>query len=125
MLERPREPGPPAAVRRPARDLDPAELDPARGRQVEAGEQVHERRLPGPVRPDQADDLALLEREVDILERLDACERARDAEGPERSGPSASLVGDYRQPDQWMFGIFCVVCSPMTLATLLFTSITR
>ncbi len=125
MLERPRQPGPAAAVRRPAGDLDAAELDQPRGRQVEAGEQVHERRLPCSVRPDQADDLARLERETDRFERLDARERARDAEGPERSGPSASLVGDYRQPDQWMFGIFCVVCSPTTLATLLFTSITR
>ena len=47
-----------------------AELDPPGRRQVEAGEDVDERRLAGAVRADQAEDLVGLELEVDVRERL-------------------------------------------------------
>ncbi len=65
-----------------------AELDPPARRQVEAGQQVDERRLAGAVRADQAEHLVGRELEIDVLERLDALEDAGDAEGPERAGPS-------------------------------------
>ena len=63
--------------------VPPSVISPAR-RQVEAGEQVDERRLAGAVGADQAEHLARRELEVDVRERLDALERARDAEGPKR-----------------------------------------
>ena len=71
--------------------VPPSVIVPAR-RQVEAGEQVDERRLAGAVGPDQAHDLSGRELEVDVRERLDALERARDAEGPKRVGPSGLRV---------------------------------
>ncbi len=74
---------PPAPVRRPRRDVPAIELDGAAGRSVEAAEQVHERRLAGAVRADQADDLALLQLERDAAERFDTGERAGDGGGPE------------------------------------------
>ena len=55
-------------------------------------EEVDERRLPGAVRPDQADDLVTVQLERDALERVDPLERARDGGGPERSsGPPIVL----------------------------------
>ena len=82
MLERAREPGAPAAVRAPARDLAAVELDRAGGREVEPGHQVDERRLARAVRADQADDLVLVQLERDVVERLHALERARDGDAP-------------------------------------------
>ena len=88
VLERAREPGAPAPVRAPAGDVALVELDRAGGREVEAGDQVDERRLAGAVRADQADDLVPVQLERDVVERLHALERARDGGGPERSpGP--------------------------------------
>ena len=75
-------------MRAPARDVAPLELDRALVGEVEAGEDVHERRLAGAVRADQADDLVAVQLERDVAERLHALERTRDAGGPERgSGP--------------------------------------
>ena len=83
---------PPAPMRPPARDVAPLELDRALVGEVEAGEDVHERRLPGPVRPDEPDDLVPMELERDVAKRLHALERTRDAGGPERgSGPPCLL----------------------------------
>src|SRR4029077_15360720 len=88
VLERPRKPVPAPPVRGPARDLAALELDRAPGRAVEAAEDVHERRLPGAVRPDQAEHLARPQLERDLSERLHAGVRPGDRGGPERvSGP--------------------------------------
>ena len=66
VLERPRDPGAAAPVRAPAGDVALAELDRARRRGVEAAEHVHERRLAGAVRADQADDLVPVQLERDV-----------------------------------------------------------
>src|SRR5262249_39401722 len=126
----PGEPCPPPPVRRPAGDLPRAELDPSRRGQVEAGQEVDEGRLPGAVRPDQPDHLVGGELEVDGLEGLDPLERARDADRPERRArPCAARQGLTpelsRQAGQWMLATTFVVCSPITLATLLLTSMIR
>ena len=92
VLERPRETGAAAAVRGPAGDVSALELDPALRRPVEAAQDVHERRLAGAVRADQADDLAPPQLERDLAQRLHALERARHRGGPERcSGPPIGL----------------------------------
>ena len=49
--------GPRPSMSAPTGDVSVAELDGAGSRQIEAGEHVHERRLAGAVRPDEADDL--------------------------------------------------------------------
>src|SRR5581483_6798382 len=85
VLEGPGEAVPAAAVRGPARDVAALEQDAAVARTVEAAEEVHERRLSRAVRPDQAEDLTLVQLERDVPQRLDAGERARDGGGPERS----------------------------------------
>ena len=55
-------------------DLGPVEHDRARRRLVDAREQVEERRLAGAVRPDQRDDRAARDREVDVVGRDEAAE---------------------------------------------------
>ena len=88
VLEGPGETCPPAPVRPPARDVAAFELDRSLVREVEPGEDVHERRLAGAVRADEADDLVPVQLERDVAERLHAVEGTRDAGGPERgSGP--------------------------------------
>src|SRR5437588_311246 len=52
----------------------PVEDDPPGRRPVDAGQHVEERRLPGPVRPDQADDFAARDREVDVVGRHEPTE---------------------------------------------------
>ena len=83
MLEGAREPVAPAAVRRPARDVLLAEDDGAAVGLVEAAEDVDERRLAGAVRPDQADDLAAVQVEIDDVECLHPIEGPRNGGGPE------------------------------------------
>jgi hypothetical protein len=46
---------------------------------VDAGDEVEERRLAGPVRADHADDLVLADEEVEVRDHLEATERLRDA----------------------------------------------
>jgi hypothetical protein len=55
---------------------------------------------------------------------MDSLERPGDAEGPERPGPSAGCCFAL-QLGQWMVAMTFVVCSPITLATLLFTTTMR
>src|SRR5207248_6649523 len=74
MLERACEPGAPAPLRRPPGDVALLELDPAGRREVEARDHVHERRLAGSVRADEADHLAACELEIDVGERPHAFE---------------------------------------------------
>ena len=52
------------------------ELDVPARRQVEAGDDVDERRLAGAVRPDQADDLVPVQLERDVVERAHARRRS-------------------------------------------------
>jgi hypothetical protein len=99
VLERPADPGARTSVRAPAGDVAAAELDRARRRGVEPGEQVHERRLAGAVRPDQPDDLVPVQLERDAVERLHARERPRHRGGPERfpGPPRRSCCRFFRQ----------------------------
>jgi hypothetical protein len=94
VLERPHEPVAVAPRGRPACHVAAVELDLARRRAVEAAEHVHERRLAGAVRADQADDLARMELERDVGQRLDALERPRDGGGPQRACGPPVLLGD-------------------------------
>src|SRR5262249_7069488 len=76
VLERAGEAGTPAAVRTPRCDVLVAELDRAACREVEARDDVHERRLTGAVRTDQADDLVPAHLEGYVTERMNALEGA-------------------------------------------------
>src|SRR5947208_1027295 len=94
VLERARQPGSGAPVGAPAGDLATAQLDGARGRQVEAGEEVDERRLAGAVRADEADHLVAVQLERDFLQRPDALEGTRNGGGPKGLfGPPLELAG--------------------------------
>src|SRR5205823_4772759 len=92
-------------VRRLAGDVDAVEEDPARRGAVEAGEHVEERRLAGAVRADQADDRALGDREVEVVDREQAAELLTDVVGHEQVGacgglahPRGILPGSPRSP---------------------------
>src|SRR5205823_2058793 len=61
------------------------ERDPAGRRRVDAGDQVEDGRLSGAVGPDEADDLALLHLEAEIVYGPEAAEVFRQAVGFERS----------------------------------------
>src|SRR5581483_964825 len=93
MLERARETAPPTAVRRPARDVVPLQLDRSLTRPVESAQDVHERRLACAVRSDETDDFAAAQLERYVAERLHSFERPGDGGGPERlSGPPVQRV---------------------------------
>src|SRR4029450_10334550 len=88
VLERTREacPSPPGWA--PPRHLRSREVDRAGGREVEAADHIHERRLAGAVRADQSEHLVPVKLDRDVAKRVDACKRPRDAGGPEGlSGP--------------------------------------
>ena len=91
VLERSCQTGAGPAVGGPGRDVRALQLNHACAREVEARHDVHERRLPGAVRPDQADDLVAMELERDVGERVHALEVARDGGGPEGS-PGPPLI---------------------------------
>ena len=92
VLKRARDSGASAAIGPPPRHVPPFELDGALIREVEARNEVDERRLPRAVRADQPDDLVPVQRERDPLDRVDAVERAGELGGPERSsGPPIVL----------------------------------
>ena len=74
VLERPRHAERRDLVRRARGDVDVLEEDPARGRLVDAGQDVEEGRLAGAVRADQADDRAARDREVDVVHGDEAAE---------------------------------------------------
>ena len=78
-----------AIIRRPRNSICAA------GRVVDAGDDVEERRLAGAVRPDQADDRALRDREVDAVDRDQAAEALGHAAG--RGGCRSSLQGVARR----------------------------
>ena len=65
-------------MRLEADDRPPLEQDLARVGAVDAGDQVEERRLARAVRPDHADDLALVHMEVELRDDAEAAEGERD-----------------------------------------------
>ena len=66
------------------------ERDPAGRRRVDAGDQVEDGRLSGAVGPDEADDLALLHLEAEIVHGPEAAEVFRQALGFEKRHPPGS-----------------------------------
>ena len=67
-LKGPGEPQAAYPVRREAGNFTPFKLDRSGGRRKGAGDQVEGRRLPRPVRANQPQDLALLNREIDLID---------------------------------------------------------
>ena len=63
VLERPRDPDACDLVRRPAQEVDLLEADASGFGAVQPRDDVEQGRLPGAVRPDQACDLPLVDRE--------------------------------------------------------------
>ena len=59
------------------------EINPARGRAVDPRDQVEDRTLAGAVGADDREDLALLHREADGVDRLQAAEMQREIFGAE------------------------------------------
>src|SRR5207248_8026877 len=74
VLERPRDAPADDPVGRRSQQALAGEGDLARIRAVQAGDQVEERRLAGAVRADQPGNLALLDREPDVVDGDDAAE---------------------------------------------------
>ena len=66
-------------VRRQPTRLVAVEQDLAGFGPVDPGDQVEQRRLAGPVRPDHADDLVLVDDEVEVVDHDEAAERHRQA----------------------------------------------
>src|SRR5205823_10356449 len=84
-------------LRAPAGDVAAAELDGALVRVVEAGEHVHQRRLSGAVRTDQANHLPPVQLERNLAQRANPLEGPRDGGGPESfPGPPRSFAGASR-----------------------------
>ena len=81
------------AMRRPRQQRAPGEQDVAPVRRVEAADAIEQRRLAGAVRTDQAEDLALVQRERDAVERDDAAEPQRDVANLEQR---AGVTGERR-----------------------------
>src|SRR5439155_15335551 len=78
VLKRARDPESRDPMSRRSSQVLALEEDPAVVRAIQAGDEVEERRLPGTVRPDQPDDLSLLQCERDIGERDDPAEASWD-----------------------------------------------
>src|SRR4051812_740642 len=74
VLKRARDPLAGDRVRRPSRDRVAREPDVTAGRRVDAGDQVEDGGLAGPVRADQAHQLSLLYGEVGVADGLQAAE---------------------------------------------------
>ena len=79
-LPRPGEPPPSTGLRAEDGDVGAVQFDGATMRH-EPGDGVHERRLAGAVRADQADQLARTDLEIDVDHGVDAAEGDRDAAG--------------------------------------------
>ena len=103
VLERPHEPQPDELLRRPAGDIVTGERDAARGEGHEARDSIHEGRLAGSVRADQAHDLPLLERQVDAVDGSDALEVDVDAPPrPTSRAPSRRQLSSCAQLLDWI-----------------------
>ena len=68
-----------ALGRRQDRDVAPGLEDAARGLRLQAGDDAQQGRLAAARRAEEADELALLDRQVDVGERLEGAERLSDA----------------------------------------------
>src|SRR5439155_9668113 len=94
------------AVRRVARDLASVELDGSGRRPVEPRQQVEERGLPGPVGPDDAEELAFRHLEADIGDDRRAADvepeapRREDRHPRHLSGARRYLRGGWRLPGE-------------------------
>src|SRR5476649_151629 len=82
-LERPREPHARDRRRRGARDIAAIELDAARGRRQEVGQQVEAGRLACTIGPDQGVNRVSPHRQVDVLYGDEALELFGQTRGPE------------------------------------------
>src|SRR5450830_1577178 len=93
-LERPGQAEVTDGVRLQAVDPAPLEQDRAAGRRVIAVDEVEDRRLAGAVRTDETQDVALLEREGHVADRLQTAEALRDISQLEEahvvSGPAGA-----------------------------------
>ena len=78
-LERARDPARGDLVRLEAEQRLALEPDVAGVGLVDAGDEVEERRLAGAVRPDHADDLALVDVQVELVDAREPAEALRDA----------------------------------------------
>src|SRR5919204_2769701 len=78
-----------------ARDVMAVEMHMARRGRMHAGDQVDQRGLAGAVRPNEADDLALVDVEADVVDGLEPAEPARDAiQGQKRRHFAIAFVGE-------------------------------
>src|SRR5438094_147025 len=91
VLERPRDAPADDPVGRRSQQALAGEGDLARIRAVQAGDQVEERRLAGAVRADQPGNLALLDRERDVVDGDDASEPLREVLDREQSHGGRTL----------------------------------
>src|SRR5262249_33786038 len=115
-LKRARDPMAAAFHRPAAREVDGPQADATGVGSVVAGEHVEERRLPGAVGPDQADDFAVADLEIDAVERLQAAKRLAQPPDDEQRLPGGvgtiargcglQLGGDRTTPDarSWRIG---------------------
>ena len=85
-------------VRLEADDAALVEQDVAVVGLVDAGDQVEERRLAGAVRADHADDLALVDVQVELGDDLEAAERQRDAAQLEQGAVGHQMISTRRSP---------------------------
>src|SRR6476619_360252 len=68
-LERPRQTRSGDPMRLPARNVIPIRLDPAGGRRRDPGNYIDQGRLAGSIRANEAEDLAAIEAQADVVER--------------------------------------------------------
>ncbi len=73
--------------------LSVGEQDLAAGRGMQAGDGVEKRGLAGAVRPDQAEDLALGQGQVDVAKGLQTAKALRQPAGLEQGHGAARAVG--------------------------------
>ena len=81
-------------------DLPPVEPERARRPRVDAGQHLDQRRLPGPVLPQQRVDLPTANGQVDVVQRLDAGERlGQPADLQQRRGGGVTHDREDNAPD--------------------------
>ena len=85
-------------MRLEAEDAAPVEHDVAAVGLVDAGDQVEERRLAGAVRADHADDLALVDVQLEIRDDLEPAECERDAAQCEQGLVGHQTISTRRSP---------------------------
>src|SRR5262249_34357963 len=87
-------------VRRGARDLMPVEIDRACRRPQRTRQHVEDRTLAGAVRADQAENLALLDRERHVVDRGEAAEAFHETIHHQHRSPSVVIV-----PGYWLLNV--------------------